>query len=123
MHIILRASLNAIARRNDMHGYYGSRFFSGPGYMGAGGFPWIALITWVVGLAVAGAIIYFAIQAGRAAKAGKNRKQAEKDGADSLPSGGDVAQAGTALEILAARFARGEITRDEYLDMKETLGR
>jgi putative membrane protein len=28
-----------------------------------------------------------------------------------------------ALDILQARFARGELTKEEYLDMRSTLGR
>jgi len=36
--------------------------------------------------------------------------------------GGQSESARTPLEILKARYARGEITRDEYQDMKADLG-
>lgn len=40
-------------------------------------------------------------------------------GADKRPYGATTAQ--TPLEILQARYARGEINREEYIEMKDAL--
>jgi len=74
----------------------------GPGFGGGWGLGWIfPLVFW-------GAIITGIVFLVRAASQGK---------------GGSQSQAGeTALDILKRRYARGEITREEFEAMKRDLG-
>jgi putative membrane protein len=83
-----------------MHGYYGYGFPGGAGVAGfVGGFPWMAIVSWVIGIAIVAAIIYFAVKSGRQAP----RRNGE------------------ALDILARRYAKGEINKEEYLEAQDFL--
>ncbi|MCE1195445.1 SHOCT domain-containing protein [bacterium] len=79
-----------------MHGYYG---FPGWGGAPVAGFPWMSAITWAIGLALLAAIVYFGIR-------GRRAEPPRKD---------------EALDILAERYARGELSKDEYLEASEVL--
>jgi len=74
----------------------------GPGMMGFG-FGWLGglwmLLTWLVPLAIVGFIVYAIIGANR------GRTRGPED----------------ALSILQARYARGEISTEEYRSMKQEL--
>lgn len=70
---------------------------------GIGG--WLGMLGFV--LLIVGVVILVAWLVGRT--------QPDARSSSSRPAGQD------ALEILRARFARGEITRDEYLAAKQTL--
>lgn len=78
-----------------MRGFYGY----GLGFS----FPWWNIVSWVIGLGVIGAIIFFAIRSSK-----QKTPEVQTDTRD-------------ALLILADRLARGEITREEYLETKELL--
>lgn len=80
-----------------MRGFYGY----GMGY----NFPWWNIVSWVIGIGVIAAIIFFAVRSGK-------QKTPEIR-----------ADKGDALQILADRLARGEITKEEYLETKELLDR
>lgn len=67
--------------------------------MGAGGWLWMVLVT-VVALAILGALIWLAVSA-----ATGRRSPADEP-----------------AQILAARFARGEITEAEYEQARRLLG-
>ena len=71
--------------------------------MGIGG--WLGMLGFV--LLIIGAVVLVAWLVGRVAPTSQ--------GTSPRPPGQD------AVEILQARFARGEITRDEYLAAKQTL--
>jgi len=73
----------------------------GPGMM-RGGFISVMIIVWIV---VIGLIVWAVIAA----------TQNSAKAASSEPP------EGSALDILNNRYARGEISRDEYLDMKKDL--
>ena len=79
-----------------MHGYYG---FPGWGGAQVPGFPWMSAITWAIRLALLAAIIYFGLKSRRIEPPRKDE----------------------ALDILAERFARGELSKDEYLEASEVL--
>lgn len=89
-----------------MRGYYGYGFPGGAGYAGVAGFPWVSLLMWVVGIAVVAAVIYFAIKAGRGTVSGNALSEPKRE---------------AALDILAERFAKGEISKDEYVEAKDFL--
>ena len=89
-----RASSCLAAKDVPMHGYYGF-----PGWGGAAGFPWMSAITWAIGLALLASIVYFGLKGRRI---GSPRKD-------------------DALDILAERYARGEVSKDEYLEASELL--
>jgi putative membrane protein len=75
------------------------------GMMGGGMsfFPYGGVIVWVIVLIAIGVAVYFIVrsQRGRGLGLDVNRE--------------------TPLEILKKRYARGEITREEYEDMRNTL--
>lgn len=79
-----------------MHGYYG---FPGWGGASAAGIPWMSAITWAIGLALLAAIVYFGLKSRRIEPPRKDE----------------------ALDILAERYARGEVSKDEYLEACEVL--
>lgn len=73
----------------------------GPGMM-RGGFISVMIIVWIV---IIGLIIWAVVAATQ------NSGKADSSGTTE----------GSALDILNNRYARGEISRDEYLDMKKDL--
>lgn len=79
-----------------MHGYYG---FPGWGGASVAGFPWISAITWAIGLALLATIIYFGLKGRRL----------------------DPPRREEALDILAERYARGELSKEEYAEASEVL--
>ncbi len=81
-----------------MHGYYGLGFGAA-----APGFPWVHLVLWILGLAVFLAVSFFVI---RAAQNGQKRAGVSR-----------VA----AFERLAERLAAGEISKEEYLEVRSLL--
>lgn len=81
------------------YGFPGGTGIAGAGLLGASGFPWMAVMSWIIGIALIAAIIYFGIRTYRPAAP-------RKDGA---------------FDILAGRFARGEISREEYLESTDFL--
>ncbi|MFA5851753.1 MAG: SHOCT domain-containing protein [Spirochaetales bacterium] len=85
-----------------MRGYYGYGFPGGAGYTGMAGFPWFSIVMMVIGVAIVAAIIYFAVKASR-------------------DRGAIAPKTDEALEILAARFAKGEISKEEYLEARDFL--
>jgi putative membrane protein len=68
-----------------------------------GGFYGGGLIMWIITLALLGFLLYTAV------KYFKNR-------------GADTGSKETALEILKVRYAKGEITKEEFTAMKGDLG-
>lgn len=89
-------------------GGYGGMGSSGMGFMGGGLFSMLFMIIfWILVAAAAFFFIRWLIETVTAGGAGgpKNRLSAEQD----------------ALEIAKQRFARGEITRDEYLEIKQEI--
>ncbi len=90
------ASSRLAAKDVLMHGYYG---FPGWGGVPMAGFPWMSAITWALGLALLAAIVYFGIR-------GRRIEPTRKD---------------EALDILAERYARGELSKDEYLEASDVL--
>lgn len=87
-------------------------------HMGGGNWLWglfgiLLMIAFWVGIIV---LAFFAIRAiGRSARSPEDRpdEYARRPGTD--------ARGESALEILQARYARGEISREEYLEMKRDL--
>jgi len=83
-----------------MYGYgFTGGGLTGAGLAGASGFPWIVVVSWIIGIALIGVIVYFGLRTYRPAAP-------KKDGA---------------FDILAGRFARGEISREEYLETTDFL--
>jgi putative membrane protein len=78
---------------------YGGCLYGSPGFFGFGGgsVMWILIIALIIIFGV------FGLRALRNNTTGVSKKN-------------------DALEILKERFARGEITRDEFLEMKKDLG-
>ena len=88
--------------------------------MGYGG-GWIGMgWTWVFGLLLAIGLILLIILAVRAIGGGISRDNERKPGGT---DGGDPHQpSGHAREILAERYARGELTAEEYQERLRVLG-
>lgn len=63
------------------------------------GFPWLGVIACIIGIGIIAAIIFFALKAGRT-------RIDKKTGA---------------LDLLAERFAKGEVSKEEYLESKNFL--
>lgn len=72
---------------------------------GYGGFEWIGMIIWIVILALIIAAVVWLVRAmthpGQTHSAGERRSRG--------------------LEVLEERYARGEIKREEYLEMKKDI--
>jgi putative membrane protein len=82
---------------------------------GFGGFGWIgAIIGLVIMIAIIVAVIVLIIYAIR----GLNRS---RSGRDVMSQGSVTPPLQTPKEILQARYARGEITREQYMAMLEDL--
>ncbi len=82
---------------------YGGWGMMGPGMMG--GFGWMAIMP-VLGIVVLGLIIWAVVAAVRGS---------------SEPRSSDSSKADSALEVLKRRYARGEITKEEYQEKKKDL--
>ena len=82
-----------------MRGYYGYGFSGVPGYAMGFGFPWMGILACIIGIGLVAAFVFFALKAGRV-------HPDRKDGA---------------LELLSERFAKGEISKEEYLESKNFL--
>ena len=95
------------------------RGFNGYGY-GYAGFPWGWLVIGIALFVVVAGIVYIAVKIGKTktSRIGKS----EDDG---VPSGStivsDSSSSHRALEILAERFAKGEIDGEIYRAMKQEL--
>jgi uncharacterized membrane protein len=92
-----------------MHGYFGYGF-PGNGYYGGMGFSWFGLIFMVVGIAIVVSLIVMGFRLINS-RVGHNEKSRAND----------IENNGNALSLLAERLARGEITKEEYQDLKETI--
>lgn len=94
------------------------RGFNGMGYgYGYSGFPWGALAIGLGFAVVVAGIIYIVV------KIGKNGAALGSKGGNEIPASTQDFPASKALEILAERFARGEIDGETYQAMKrEMLG-
>ena len=66
--------------------------------MGAG-FPWMGILACLIVVGLVAALVFFVVKAGR-----------------SRPDGKDGA-----LALLSERFAKGEISKEEYLESKNFL--
>ena len=83
-------------------GYYGPQGPGGWGPMMHYGFGYGGMFMWIIFLIIIGLLIYFIVQA-----------QKTKDQTST--------QNGSPLDILKRRYAKGEITREEYERMKKDL--
>ena len=83
-------------------GYYGSQGPGGWGPMMHYGFGYGGMFMWIIFLIVIGFLIYFIVQAKR--MKGQTPTQTESH-----------------IDILKRRYAKGEITREEYERMKKDL--
>ena len=82
-----------------MRGFYGYGFSGAPGYAMVAGFPWLGILACLIGLGLVAALVFFIVKAGR-------NRPVEKDGA---------------FALLSERFAKGEISKEEYLESKDFL--
>ncbi|MEJ2240518.1 MAG: SHOCT domain-containing protein [Candidatus Bathyarchaeota archaeon] len=71
------------------------------------GFMWL----WPIGLIIIGIIIYFAVVSSSHRSSNSHRSYNNQQ----------YYSGGRALEILKERYAQGEITKEQYLQMKEEL--
>ncbi len=83
-------------------GYYGQHGPGGWGPMMHYGFGYGGMFMWIILLIVIGLVIYFIVQA-------QNKKS------------GTPTQNESPMDILKRRYAKGEITREEYERMKKDL--
>lgn len=84
-------------------GCYGPYGPGGWGHMMYYGFGYGGMFMWIIFLIVIGLLIYFMVQA-------RNTK------------GPTLTQNDRPLDILKARYAKGEITKDEFERMKKDIG-
>ena len=70
------------------------------------GFMWL----WPIGLIIIGIIIYYAVVGSSHRSSNSHRSYSNQN-----------YSGGRALEILKERYAKGEITKEQYLQMKEEL--
>ncbi len=95
------------------------RGFNGYGY-GYAGFPWGWLVMGIALFVVVAGIVYIAVKIGKT-----KTSRIEKSEDDGVPSGPaivpDSSSSQRALEILAERFAKGEIDAETYRAMKQEL--
>lgn len=83
-------------------GYYGPQGRGGWGYMMHYGFGYGGMFMWILFLIVIGFLIYFMVQAQKT-------------------KGQTPTQNESPLDILKRRYAKGEITKEEYERMKKDL--
>jgi putative membrane protein len=83
-------------------GYYGQRGPGGWGSMMHYGFGYGGMFMWIIFLIVIGLLIYFIVQSQNT----KNKTQTQNE---------------TPLDILKRRYAKGEISSEEYERMKKEL--
>lgn len=95
-----------------MHGYYG---FGGYG-PAAFGLSWPMLVGWSLALLAIGLATFFIVRA-------LKRRDTRLDGGPSVSS--TVPERGTdlsrAIERLAERFAEGEITKEQFVEMRDLI--
>lgn len=95
------------------------RGFNGYGY-GYAGFPWGWLVMGIALFVVVAGIVYIAVKIGKTktSRIGKSED-------DDIPSGSTIVPDSSfsqkAMEILAERFAKGEIDAETYKAMKLEL--
>ena len=83
-------------------GYYGPQGPGGWGHMMHYGFGFGGMFMWIVPLIVIGLLVYFIVQAQKT-------------------KGSPPTQNESHLDILKRRYAKGEITKEEYERMKNDL--
>lgn len=95
------------------------RGFNGYGY-GYAGFPWGWLVLGIALFVVVAGIVYIAIKVGRTknSRIGKHEDDGAPSGPTIIP---DSSSGQKALEILAERYAKGEIDAETYRAMKQEL--
>jgi uncharacterized membrane protein len=95
------------------------RGFNGFGY-GYPGFPWGWLVLGIALFVVVAGIVYIAIKLGRTkdSRIGKHEDDGAPSGPTIIP---DSSSGQKALEILAERYAKGEIDAETYRAMKQEL--
>ena len=89
------------------HGGYGGGWgMGGPGMMGGWGMGWWGFIPMLLfwGLIIAGVVFLIKVLAQGRAKTGSG-----------------FSETSNALEVLKERYARGEITKEEYRQMKKVI--
>ena len=82
---------------------YGRWGMMGPGMMAGYGWMWLIPVFWIV---LVGLIIWAIVAAVRTSHE---------------PKGSDSSRADSALEMLKKRYARGEISKEEYEEKKKDL--
>jgi putative membrane protein len=83
-------------------GYYGQQGPGGWGHMMHYGFGYGGMFMWIIFLIIIGLLIYFMVQAQKT-------------------KGRTLTQNESPLDILKKRYAKGEITKEEYQGMKKDL--
>jgi putative membrane protein len=79
------------------------------------GFGWSWIIVGLIALALFIALVVVVIVIGVSASKGDRRSPASQPGQEAAAAPEDP------LEILRRRYARGEITREQYQEMREDL--
>lgn len=90
------------------------RFGGGTGWGMMGGHPWMGLLGLLVFLLLAALVVWAIVVLVRHGRRGKT---APIDSAPAAYKGDD------ALEVARLRYARGEITRDEFTALRDDLAR
>ncbi|MHA2323780.1 MAG: SHOCT domain-containing protein [Promethearchaeota archaeon] len=75
------------------------------------GFGWGFMMLWPIGLVVIGVIVYFAVTSS------SHRESYSHHSHDQRPQ----YHGGRALEILKERYAKGEITKEQFKEMRKEL--
>lgn len=95
------------------------RGFNGYGY-GYAGFPWGWLVMGIALFVVVAGIVYIAVKIGKTktSRIGKSEDDSVLAGSALVPNSSSSQRA---LEILAERYAKGEIDAETYRAMKQEL--